>query len=298
MFPWLSVAALVSSSVAAPSDLSAPDFAAALARHAEFFRQNARLAVAQETLVQRSYVLPPHPHFAIGSAAGPLYAQFLVHQITSQYGIGSIKGDQSGSLFEVREILNRDGEPVQTPGAARKAMDLDISSGEARIRKKILTEFTAFGLVDVATDYGLILLAFTNAGLRHMEMEPGDPAWIGTEAAVAFDWRQKDGGALEFRGRKVARRPMHGRIWLRQSDGLPLRVSASIEHDEAKHTLRDDATVDFVLAGSGCVTPASVAHRHVVDGKILTENLYTYSQFRLFTTDTSIRYEDATPPKK
>jgi hypothetical protein len=56
--------------------------------------------------------------------------------------------------------------------------------------------------------------------------------------------------------------------------------------------------VDFVLARSGCVTPASVAHRHFVDDKILTENLYTYSPFRLFATDTTIRYEDATPPKK
>jgi hypothetical protein len=75
-------------------------------------------------------------------------------------------------------------------------------------------------------------------------------------------------------------------------------VSASIEHDEAKHTLRDEATVDFVLARAGCVTPASAAHRHFVDGKILTENLYTYSPFRLFDTETDIRYEDTTTPKK
>ena len=203
--------------------------------------------MAQETLVQRSYTLPPHSHFAIGNAAGPLYAQFLVHEITSQYAIGSIKGDQSGSLFEVREFMNKDGEPMQTPAAARKAMELDISSGEARIRKKMLSEFTALGLVDVAADYALILLAFTNAGLEHMDMQPGEPAWIGTEAAVAFDWTQKDGGALGFRSRKVARRPMHGTDLTSAIGWHPLRVSATIEHGEAKHTLRDDATVDFVL---------------------------------------------------
>jgi len=93
----------------------------------------------------------------------------------------------------------------------------------------------------------------------------------------------------------MARRPMHGRIWVRQSDRVPLRISATTEHAEEKHTIRDDATIDYVLSSFGCVTPASVVHRHYVDESMLTENLYTYGPFRVFSIDTTIRFGD--PPQ-
>lgn len=273
-------------------------FLAAIIRHAELFQQKASLAVSEETLLQRSYTLPPHAHLAIGPAAGPLFARFFVHEIVSEYSIGSLRGDKSGALLEIREIVAEDGHPSQTPQAARKALGRNISSGEEQIRKKILSEFTDLGLVDVATDYGLMLLAFTKSGVARMEITPAGSAWIGTEEAVGVAWRQTDGGVLEFRGRKVARLPMHGLIWVRQSDGTPLRISASTEHDEPKHVLRDDSAVDYVLARFGCVMPASVVHRHFVDDQLLTENLYTYAPFQLFTTDTNIRYAEPSSPQK
>ena len=39
----------------------------------------------------------------------------------------------------------------------------------------------------------------------------------------------------------------------------------------------------------GFPAPATVVHRHYGDGLGLTENLHTYSTFRLFTTETQIR---------
>lgn len=273
-------------------------FLSEISRHADLFQQKARFLLTEETLLQRSYTLPPHAHFAIGAAAETLISRFFAHEIVSQYVIGSLRSDKSGNLLEIREILSQDGQPTQTPAAARKALEADISAGEAQIRKKILKEFTDLGLVDVATDYGLILLAFTKSAAADMRFTPAGSAWIGTDETVAFDWRQVSGGALEFRGRKVTRRAMHGRIWVRLSDGAPLRIASSLEHEEAKHKLRDDATVDYVLARFGCVTPASVVHRHFVDDKILTENLYRYAPFRVFTTDTTIRYTDTEIPKQ
>jgi hypothetical protein len=130
-----------------------------------------------------------------------------------------------------------------------------------------------------------------------MVLTPGGSSWIGTDEAIAYEWRQTSGGVLEFRGRTVNRRAMHGSIWVRKSDGLPLRISASVEHAEPQHRLRDDATIDYVLSSFGCVTPASVAHRHYVDDRILTENLYTYAPFRLFTAETNIQYGDPEPKK-
>ena len=166
-------------------------------------------------------MLPPHPHFAIGEAADTLYSRYVVHDIVSEYSIGRLKGDASGNLLEYRELVSMDGKPVQTPEVARKALALDVTVGEEQIRKKILGEFTKLGLVDVATDYGLLLLAFTTRGQSSIEWEEAGAALVGTDDAIVFNWRQTSGGALEFRGRKTARRPMHGSIWIRQSDGRP-----------------------------------------------------------------------------
>ena len=288
------LAALLSSMLYGQS--SPTDLIAAITRNAEEFQQIARRAISDETLLQRCYMLPSHPHFAVGAAAEPVFATYVVNEIASQYAIGSLRGDKSGSLLEIREIVAKNGKPVQTPDAARKALARDISEGSARIRKQILREFTDLGLVDVATDYGLMLLAFTKAGLAEIQLKPAESSYIGAEEVVAFEWRQTAGGLLEFRGRTMARRPMHGRIWVRRSDGVPLRISASTEHAEEKHTLRDDATIDYVLSSFGCVTPASVVHRHYVDDMMLTENLYTYGPFRLFSTETTIRFGDPQLP--
>src|SRR4051812_15739779 len=119
-----------------------PELISRITDHADRFAEKARLAVSREMLVQRSYTLPPHSHFAVGAAADTLYARYFIHEIVSAYSIGPLKGDQSGNLVEYRELLTADDQPVQTPAAARKAMELDISAGEERIRKRILAEFT------------------------------------------------------------------------------------------------------------------------------------------------------------
>ena len=280
-----------------PAASPLPPTRARLALYADAFLQRGINLTTQETLVQRTYRIPVHARFAIGEAATPLTARFVTHEVVSQYGIGPLRGDSTGKLLEMRELLSMDGAAIQTPEKARRALAGDIGAGETQIRKKMLETFTRLGLLDVATDYGLILLAFTTRGQNSIEFEEAGEEWVGTDEADVLHWRQTFGGALEFRGRKTERRALHGALWIRKSDGLPLRISASFEHDEAKHSLRDDASVDFVLGRIGCVTPVSVVHRHLIDGVVLTENLYTYQPFRLFTTDTTIRYGESKEEK-
>jgi hypothetical protein len=268
---------------------------ARLAQYAAAFARNLPRAIAEETLRQRSYTYPPHAHLAIGAAAGPVRASYRYHEIASEYSAAVVKGDASGALLEMRELVSMDDTPVQTPAMARKALAAGMAVDPDRTRKKLLAVFTKLGLVDVASDYGLILLAFTNAGLASMTVEEAGAEWVGTDEALVWNWRQKSGGALEFRGRKTARRPMQGRIWVRKSDGAPLRIQAMFEHSEPKHSLRDEASVEYTWVKAGWWAPATVVHRHSVDGVILTENLYSYEPFHLFTTDTSIQYTGETP---
>jgi len=281
-----------------PSAAAEDPLIAALARHAEAFGSKARLLIAQETLLQRSYGYPAHRHLAIGAAAEQMRASYQVHEIISEYSIGPLKGAAPGQLVEARAISTRDGVAVLSTEAARRRLAADLAAGEERARKKTLEELTAMGLADVATDYGTILLAFTPTGLADLALSPVGSAWIGTEKAAVYTWTQeRSGGALEFRGRKVARRPMKGRIWLRLTDGMPLRITAGMSHDEGAHALRDDASIDFTMSAAGCVVPASVAHRHWVDGKMLTENLYTYAPFHRFATDTRIDFGAPITPR-
>jgi hypothetical protein len=59
--------------------------------------------------------------------------------------------------------------------------------------------------------------------------------------------------------------------------------------------IRDDATVEYILSSHGFLTPASVVHRHLVDGRLMTENLYAYEPFKLFSTSSDIKFTDLPP---
>src|SRR6185369_7439654 len=95
-----------------------------------------------------------------------------------------------------------------------------------RIRKRMLEDFAKHGLVDVATDYALILLAFSKRGLSQMKIVPAGEDTVGPDAALVLAWQQTsaDAGELEFHGRQVTRRALQGHLWVRRSDGLPLRI--------------------------------------------------------------------------
>ena len=88
---------------------------------------------------------------------------------------------------------------------------------------------------------------------------------------------------------------MSGRLLVRRSDGLPVRVQAWTEHAQSGHAIRDDATVDYVLSSHGFLVPVSVLHRHVVDTQVITENLYRYEPFKTFGADTEIKFTEMDP---
>jgi hypothetical protein len=284
---------------AGPQAGSHTEWTSRVAAHAEQFARKAAGVQTTETLVQRSYNLPPHARFAIGAAAAPVYARYLVNELVSDYTIAPLKAG-AGNLVEFREILSLNGKTVRTPDVARKALARAVNAGEVASRKRMLEGLVKLGLVDVATDFGLLLLAFTNQAQSGVEWAEAGTAFVGAEEAAVLEWRQKSEGALEFMDGKSASRPMHGWMWVRRSDGVPLRVRAMFEHQARGRTIRDDTTIDFVLSRVlSCVTPATVAHRHFVDGFLLTENLYTYQPFRLFTTDSRIEFgRPVEPPKK
>jgi len=278
-----------------------PEILARVAEEAEVLAQNVPKAVTQETLEQRALIFPSRllPRIGKAATAAPK-PRLVVREIVSEYSVGTLKESNSPDLVEFRQVVSVDGRPVQSAEHARHALSLGIRSADDRVRKRMLEDFARHGLIDVATDYGIILLAFTKRGIENMEVKPAGETRIGAEDALILSWRQTSeaGGELEFFGNQSTRRPLQGMLFVRKSDGLPLRVQAWAEHPDAKQTIRDEAAVDYALSAHGFLMPASVVHRHLVDGKLKTENLYRYEPFKLFSADAEIKFTEVpeTPP--
>jgi hypothetical protein len=240
----------------------------------------------------------------IGKAANDIPKPRLQsREIVSEYSVGTLKESTSRNLFELRQVVEVDGRKVQSAESARHALSLGIQSADDRVRKRMLEDFAKHGLVDIATDYGLILLAFAKRAQENMEFKIAGDEQVGADAAIAIAWRQKssDAGVLVFAGNQASRRTLAGRLLARKSDGLPLRIETWTERAASGHVSREEATVDYVQSTHGFLTPASVVHRHLIDGNLITENLYRYEPFKMFGADTEIKFTELpdtlpTPP--
>jgi hypothetical protein len=278
--------------------LPAKPLLARVAEEADAMAQNITKTLTTETLEQRGTLPPPRfrPRPGADTKAPP--ARSTGRLIVSEYSVGTLKEADSGDLHEFRQVISVDGRPVQTEESARRALSLGMQAQGDRIRKRMLEQFARHGLVDVATDYGLILLEFTRRGWENLQFASAGEGRIGTDAAIVVAWRQLStaGGELEFHGRRAVRQSLEGRLWLRKSDGLPLRVEAWAELQDGGHKVRDQASVDYVMSSHGFLTPVSVVHRHLVDGQVMTENLYRYEPFKMFSADADIKFTEVPDP--
>jgi hypothetical protein len=271
---------------------------ARVAEEADAMAQNITRTLTLETLEQRGIWPPSRFRPRAGAAANASPVRSTVRQIVSEYSVGTLKETDSRDLHEFRQVISVDGRPVQTEESARRALSLGMQSQSDRIRKRMLEQFAKHGLVDIATDYGLILLEFTRRGWQNLQFGPAGEGRVGTYTALVVGWKQLStaGGELEFHGRRAVRQSLEGRLWMRKSDGLPLRVEAWAELQDGTHRVRDQASVDYVMSSHGFLTPASVVHRHSVDGQVMTENLYRYEPFKMFSADADIKFTEVPEP--
>ena len=295
-----SLLALLWFAQAAPQTVP-PEVLFRVAEEAGALQQNLPNAVTQETLEQRA-VLPPSRFRPSSSIGQPVTPRLVVRKVISDYSVGSLKESPSQVLVEYRQVVSVDDGPVQSEEKARHALSSGLKSLDDRLRKRMLEDFAKYGLVDVATDYGLILLEFTLRGQQDLRLSVAGKGDVSGEPALVLSWKQKspEAGELEFIGRQAARHALEGRLWVRASDGVPLRVEAFAVHPQDRHQIRDEATVDYAMTSRGFLAPSSVLHRHIVDGRAITENHYTYGPFKIFGADAEIKFDvpDAPLPKK
>ena len=298
-----------------PVQPNLPDLLSRVAEEAEMLQQNAPKSLTQEVLEQRALMPATRFRPRIGKKATTMAApppRLVVRQIVSEYSVGTLKESTVQNLTELRQVISVDGRKVQSAASARHALSLGVTSADDRIRKRMLEDFAKHGLVDIATDYGIFLLAFTKRGLENMKVTLGGEEQVGADAAWVLNWQQTspDAGLLQFVGNQASRVALRGRLLVRKSDGLPLRIQSWTEHSEdatqillqswsghpPNQTVRDEATVDYIQSAHGFLTPASVVHRHLVDGHVMTENLYRYEPFKMFSADAEIKFTELEAP--
>jgi hypothetical protein len=278
---------------APPNSLSA--LLSRVAEEAEILGQNAPKSLTQETLEQRSLMPPTRFRPRIGKGAmEPQKPRLVVREMVSEYSVGTLKESDSNNLVEFRQVISVDGRKVQSEEKARHSLSIGMKSPDDRIRKRMLEDLARHGFVDLATGYGIILLAFSKRFQENLDTALTGETQVGADAVWVIGWKQRDpdAGVLEFRGNLASRHTMHGTLLVRKSDGLPVRIQAITEHDK----IRDDATVDYVQSAHGFLTPASVVFHHVVDGQLLTENHYRYEPFKMFAADAEIKFTELPDP--
>ena len=301
MFPRALIA-LILAAAPVPSADTISDALARLSEEAEAFALIAPQVLSQETCRQKAAKGRRGLHFSAAPAPGtPPQLSFRVREITSEYGFAALKDSEDG-LHEFRRVISVDGRPIETASEARRKLSLALTDPGDRERRRLLRDFERWGLDGAVTDFGQSILLFVRRRLADYKFTPGESSRIGPDQAHAIDFRQS-GGAQAFRifdrGDQVVHQPLEGRVWVRDSDSLPLRIELRSARKQEHRSLVDVAVIDYAMSAHGALLPASVLHRQFVDEQMVVENSLQYSTFRRFAASAEIKFTeiDEPPPK-
>jgi hypothetical protein len=243
-----------------------------VAQQAEAFRKIAPGLMAEETLSQRTRQEGKNKEGK---------DKFVSHEVVSEYAYGGLP-DSPAAIHEIRKVISVDGKQVTTVAKARLAMNQGLKSGDDSLKKKLLEDFEKHGLRGAVTDFGQVILLFSARHQKEFEFEQGEETVVGTDRALVLKYKQVSGkgGVTVFRGSGEEKTALQGELVVRETDGMPLRVTMSAVHSSSDGDTKDTLQVDYTDSGFGCVVPASVLHQEFFKDDMLTENQFRYSPFR------------------
>jgi hypothetical protein len=269
-----------------------------VSEEAEVFRLTAPKILAREKLVQRTRKPPRRFRPRLGNdALEPPKPQYRTREIISEYAFSTL-AEAPGALHEFRQVISVDNRPVLTPENARRTLSSGLRSDDDRAKKRMLESFEKYGLRGAAADFGQVLLLFTRPRLQDYSFTPAGSGQVGADPARIWAFKQIRGAAslLILEKRKAIHQPLEGELWVRESDGLPLRIVLVSEHDEGGAAIRDESRVDYAMTPRGYLAPASVVHRQTSGGVLVVEDVYKYSAFRMFQADSDITFPEQSHP--
>lgn len=274
-----------------------------LAEEAEVFGYVAPKVIGQEKLEQ--VAMEPLPRFR--RRAERVEIPYKRREIVSEYGYTNFKDDPE-NLHEIRQVVSVDGKQVKSRAEARQTLTMGMRGTNDKLKKKMLQEFQSHGLRDAATEFGQLILLFKKRNQETLDFQYLRNDYVGAERAIVLSYAQKETaqGLTVFEGRRAVQHRLKGELWLREQDGVPLRITIGAERQPEKSgdkqlVLKYAAAVDYQSSAHGTLLPASVKYNETVDGVLVVENRFQYSDFRMFGASSEIKFtvEESQPePKK
>jgi hypothetical protein len=253
-----------------------------LGDEAAAFQKVAPQLVGRETLHQRALAAPRFK-VRVGDAAKQAQAaDWKEHEIVSEYAF-ALLGRQ---IHELRQVTSVDGKRVAGETQAQDALAKLITASDDQRKRRALEQLEKYGLRGGATDFGQILLLFSRANIERYEITAAGPRLMGTVATQVFRYQQLDGpqALTIFRAAATQQLSVQGEIWVREADGLPVRITmtATDSSGDKDKPLREEATVDYAMSAFGTLLPVETTHRELRAGEEVAENKFSYRDFHRF----------------
>ncbi len=270
-----------------------------VSEEAEAFYTIAPRTIAREVLHQRAAKGRSRFRPRIGQdALRPPPVKFQEREIISEYGFATLP-EAPDSLHELRHAVSVDGQQVSETSKARETLTLGLTGREARLKKRLLRQFERYGLAGAATDFGQLVLLFRRGNLAHYDFRWLRDGFLGAHRVKILEFRQRQGpeSLTIFEGRTATQARLEGELWVRERDFVPLRITVTAKVADGAHQIEHRGTVDYFRSSYGAVLPAAVRYEKRIDGVVAVENVSRYSDYRLFSVDTEIRFSAAETPE-
>lgn len=263
-----------------------------VSEEAQVFAQKAPKFLGVERMKQKGRAAPPR--FKVRFGADPKDAPeagFKTTELVSEYAFGALKAAPH-EIRELRRVVAVNGKPVREKLRARLELAQGMASDADRVNRQMLQDLEAHGLIGAATDLGQMLLMFQRPALKDLEFDVrrlNDR--IGNEPVTVLGYRQVgDRLGRIYHGREMSRVALSGELWVRQSDFIPLRITADLPVTEGKNSVLHQMTVEYAPGPQGVVLPTRTSYLRRQNALLLVETTAEYTDFKMFSADADIKF--------
>ncbi|MFN7934842.1 MAG: hypothetical protein U0R19_16050 [Bryobacteraceae bacterium] len=265
-----------------------------LAEEAEAFGRSAGKVIGQEDL--ELVAKEPPPRFVQrGVVHQP---KFRTRRLVSEYGYTMFQNDQN--LHELRQVLSVDGKTVKAKGKLRETLAMGMKGEADRAKKNLLKEFEQYGLKEAANvDFAQAILMFVRRAQENFTFKLARTEFVGPDrvAVISYEQKEADGAAMTvFEGKHVVRHKFQGMVYLREQDGLPVRMTLTALRKEKSYSLEHHASIDYVMSPHGFLLPAAVTYSESVNGVLMIESRAQYTDFKMFGASSELKFTVEDPP--